>query len=685
MASSGIDRNALTEKGIEMKLIQKVLVANRGEIACRVMRTCRELGVATVAVYSEADRHAPHVKQADEAVLIGPAPTSESYLQQARIIEAALMVGADAIHPGYGFLSENSGFAARVAEAGLIFIGPSPASIQQMGSKRAARQLMASHGVPVVPGYDGADQSFETLAREAERIGFPLLIKASAGGGGKGMRMVREPTRLRESIETAQREALNAFGDDSVLLKRYIDCPRHVEFQILGDQHGKLLHFFERECSIQRRHQKILEESPSPVLTESLRTQMAEAAVTAGRAIGYYNAGTVEFIVAPDGQFYFLEVNTRLQVEHPVTELVTGFDLVKLQLEVAQGLPLAFEQADIRQTGHAVEARLYAEDPENGFLPAIGKLHDWHLPAQPGLRVDAGVETGSEVSIYYDPMLAKVIAWGPDRLTSHRRLARALQQLSIQGVTTNRAFLMRLIEHPDYLAGALHTHFIDEHFASPESRGEQAHPEKAVQALAAVTIALQLERAAQQTILPQLPPGYRNNRFRDPLVRLLVDGQEFEVSWRLSAPGLYRVMCGFAFMEVRLIEQQADARAQTLRLEINGVQRAFRVVRVGDQAYVQSPLGVTRATVLPRFPEKQVERAPGEALAPMPGKILKLRVKPGQAVVAGQSLVTLEAMKMEHTLVSPVDGVVESVFVEEGALVDAGARLVHVQANSEQG
>ncbi|MFM7200134.1 MAG: acetyl-CoA carboxylase biotin carboxylase subunit [Myxococcota bacterium] len=663
-----------------MKLIQKVLVANRGEIACRVMRTCRELGMATVAVYSEADRHAPHVKQADEAVLIGPAPTSESYLQQGRIIEAALLVGADAIHPGYGFLSENAGFAARVAEAGLIFVGPSVSSIQQMGSKRAARQLMAAHGVPVVPGYDGADQSYETLTREAQRIGFPLLIKASAGGGGKGMRIVREPTRLHESIEAAQREALHAFGDDSILLERYIDCPRHVEFQILGDQQGKLLHFFERECSIQRRHQKILEESPSPVLTPELRHLMAEAAVTAGKAIGYYNAGTVEFIVAPDGQFYFLEVNTRLQVEHPVTELVTGVDLVKLQLEVAQGLPLSFEQEDIQQRGHAVEARLYAEDPQNGFLPAIGKLHDWSMPSLPGLRIDTGVETGSEVSIYYDPMLAKVIAWGPDRLTSHRRLARALRQLSIQGVITNRAFLIRLIEHPAYLAGALHTHFIDEHFASAEERDELAHPERDVQALAAVTVALQLERASQQTILPQLPPGYRNNRFRDPILPLQVGEQTFEVSWRLTSAGLYRVMCGFAFMEVRLIGQEQQENVTLLRLEINGVQRLFRLVKVQEQVYVQSPLGSTRVEVLPRFPEKQVERDPGEALAPMPGKILKLRVKVGQAVSAGQSLVTLEAMKMEHTLVSPVDGVVESIFVEEGVLVDAGARLVHVQA-----
>lgn len=663
-----------------MKLIQKVLVANRGEIACRVMRTCRELGMATVAVYSEADRHAPHVKQADEAVLIGPAPTSESYLQQGRIIEAALLVGADAIHPGYGFLSENAGFAARVAEAGLIFVGPSVSSIQQMGSKRAARQLMAAHGVPVVPGYDGADQSYEILTREAQRIGFPLLIKASAGGGGKGMRIVREPTRLRESIEAAQREALHAFGDDSILLERYIDCPRHVEFQILGDQQGKLLHFFERECSIQRRHQKILEESPSPVLTPELRKLMAEAAVTAGKAIGYYNAGTVEFIVAPDGQFYFLEVNTRLQVEHPVTELVTGVDLVKLQLEVAQGLPLSFEQEDIQQRGHAVEARLYAEDPQNGFLPAIGKLHDWCIPSVPGLRIDTGVETESEVSIYYDPMLAKVIAWGPDRLTSHRRLARALRQLSIQGVITNRAFLIRLIEHPAYLAGALHTHFIDEHFASAEDRDELAHPERDVQALAAVTVALQLERASHQTILPQLPPGYRNNRFRDPILPLQVGEQSFEVSWRLTSAGMYRVMCGFAFMEVRLIEQDRQGKLTLLRLEINGVQRLFRLVKVEEQVYVQSPLGSTRVEVLPRFPEKQVERDPGEALAPMPGKILKLRVKVGQAVSPGQSLVTLEAMKMEHTLVSPVEGVVESIFVEEGALVDAGARLVHVQA-----
>lgn len=673
---------------VNVRLFKKILVANRGEIALRIMRTARDMGIATVAVYSEADRHAPHVRFADEAVLIGPPPSAESYLQQGRILEAAVSVGADAIHPGYGFLSENAGFAERCAQAGLVFIGPSPASIQQMGSKAAARQLMTSHGVPVVPGYDGADQSLATLLDRVAEIGFPLLIKASAGGGGKGMRIVRTLESFEGHLEAARREALSAFGDDTILLERYVERPRHVEFQILGDQYGTLLHLFERECSIQRRHQKILEESPSPVLTPALREQMALAAVKAGQAIGYHNAGTVEFIVAPDGQFYFLEVNTRLQVEHPVTEAVTGLDLVRLQIEIAQGMPLSYRQEDIQQRGHAVEARLYAEDPANGFLPAIGVLHDWHMPDMPGLRVDSGVEPGAEVGIYYDPMLAKVIAHGQNRLESHRKLARALREMSIQGVTTNREFLLRLVEHPTYLRGALHTHFIDEHFSDAHtgdehtSRREEPHPERDTQSLAAATLYQCLERDAQRTILPEIPAGYRNNRFRDPSTHLKLEGTEWEVTWRLVSPGLYRIMCGFAFMETRVISSKPlPGRGRVLRLEINGVQRAFRVVEVGDLLYIHGPLGSVKIQCMPRFPVKELARDPGEALSPMPGKVLRLRVQPGAHVLAGQALVTLEAMKMEHTLTAPMAGVVEAVFVSEGELVDAGVRLVHVVAH----
>ncbi|HXG65993.1 MAG TPA: biotin carboxylase N-terminal domain-containing protein, partial [Blastocatellia bacterium] len=387
------------------KTFRKILVANRGEIALRVMRACREMGIATVAVYSDADARAPHVRFADEAAHIGPAPSKESYLHAEKILEAARRAGAEAIHPGYGFLSENADFAAACESAGLTFIGPSAEAIRKMGRKSTARQIMAEAGIPVVPGYDGENQSLETLRAQALEIGLPVLIKAVAGGGGKGMRVARDAGEIEAALEGARREAEKSFGDGTLLLEKYIENARHVEFQILGDLHGNLVHIFERDCSIQMRHQKVVEESPSPALNEELRRLMGEAAVAAGRAIGYANAGTVEFILAPDGKFYFIEVNTRLQVEHPVTEMITGLDLVKLQIEIAEGKRLPFAQDDLRQNGHAIEARLYAEDPANDFLPATGTVYDWEPPAAvEGLRIDTGIERGIEVGIYYDPM-----------------------------------------------------------------------------------------------------------------------------------------------------------------------------------------------------------------------------------------------------------------------------------------
>ena len=449
--------------------IHKVLIANRGEIARRIMRTCRAMGVETVAVYSDADAAMPFVREADEAVRLGPAPSRESYLVVERILEAAERTGADAIHPGYGFLAENADFAQAVADAGRVFIGPTPDAIRAMGSKKEAKALVAKAGVPVVPGYDGADQDPAVLAAKAKEIGFPVLLKASAGGGGKGMKRVDEAGQLEAAIESAKREAMSSFGDDVLLVEKYVERPRHVEIQIFGDAHGNVVHLFERECSIQRRHQKVLEESPSPALDEALRAKMGEAAVEAGKAIGYRNAGTVEFILGQDGSFYFLEVNTRLQVEHPVTEGVTGLDLVREQLRVAEGHPLSFTQGSLEMRGAALEARVYAEDPAGGFLPQSGPVIDWHLPELEGVRVDAGVESGSEVGIHYDPMLAKIITVGADRVEATRRMRRALRALSVQGLTTNRAFLLKVLEHPAYLEGAIHTHFIEEHAEALET------------------------------------------------------------------------------------------------------------------------------------------------------------------------------------------------------------------------
>nr|WP_290669687.1 acetyl-CoA carboxylase biotin carboxylase subunit [Ardenticatena sp.] len=439
---------------------EKILIANRGEIAVRIIRACHELGVRTVAVYSDADAHARHVFLADEAVYIGAAPATDSYLRAERIIEAAQRTGARAIHPGYGFLSENADFAQAVHDAGLVFIGPSPDAIRAMGSKTAARETMQRAGVPVVPGYQGGG-SFDEYAAAAERIGYPVLVKAAAGGGGKGMRIVEHPDDLRHAIETAQREAQKAFGDGRIYLEKYVRDPHHVEVQILADAHGTVLHLCERECSVQRRHQKIIEESPSPLLDDTLRERMGAAAVAAARAAGYVNAGTVEFLVDADRNFYFLEMNTRLQVEHPVTELVIGIDLVKWQLRIAAGHPLPFTQNDIRQRGHAIECRIYAEDPANGFLPATGTILKAVEPSAPWVRVDTGVGTGDTITHYYDPMIAKLIVWGETRTDAIARMQHALHEYVLLGITNNIPFLLDVLRHPDFQQGRITTDWVE--------------------------------------------------------------------------------------------------------------------------------------------------------------------------------------------------------------------------------
>ena len=455
--------------------ITKVLVANRGEIARRISRTLRRMGIASVAVYSDADAGAPHAAEADEAVRIGPAPSLESYLDIDRLLAAAAAVGADAVHPGYGFLAENADFAARCAAAKLIFIGPPVEAIRKMGSKIGARAIMSEAGVPVVPGTSGAGLNDKALLEAARKIGLPVLIKASAGGGGKGMRLVRDAAALPESLAAARREAGRAFGDETLLLERYFDAPRHVEIQIFGDAHDHIVHMFERECSIQRRFQKIIEESPSPAVDADLRARMGAAAVNAGKAIGYTGAGTVEFLLDRDGRFYFLEVNTRLQAEHPVTEAVTGLDLVELQVRVAEGDPLPFGQDDLRLDGHAIEARLYAEDPAADFLPATGRVALWAPAALPGVRYDSGIEAGAEVSVHYDPLLAKIVAHGPSRAEACDRLTVALRRLALGGVTTNRDFLLAVLTHPAFAAGEIDTHFIERHLAGAQ-RGPQRNP-----------------------------------------------------------------------------------------------------------------------------------------------------------------------------------------------------------------
>jgi propionyl-CoA carboxylase alpha chain len=658
-----------------MKSFRKILIANRGEIAVRVMRTCRALGIATVAVYSDADVNAPHTRLADEAVHIGVAPSQDSYLNLARVIETAQRSSCDAIHPGYGFLSENATFAEACAATGLVFIGPTPAVIRQMGSKCAARQLVAAAGVPTVPGYDGAEQSAATLRQEILRIGFPVLIKASAGGGGKGMRVVRDENEIEEALAAARREAEKAFSDGTLLLEKFIEQARHVEIQIFGDQYGNIVHLFERDCSLQRRHQKVIEESPSPAVTAELRDRIGAAAVKIGEAIGYVNAGTVEFVLAPNGEFYFIEVNTRLQVEHPVTEMITGLDLVRLQIEVAEGKPLPFTQAEIRANGHAIEARLYAEDPANHFLPATGTLHGWRLPSGiEGLRVDTGVEAGSEIGIYYDPLLAKLIAHGRDRDEALRKLNYGLRQLRAEGVTTNQEFLLRVLESEDFRQGAATTGYIADQLDVLLTKETDE-----LETASAIALALFLQIKWQQAdrLMQHLPPGYRNNPYRDPLLKLQVSGKSVELSWQWQAGGEFEFLLAGQTHSVDLLA----AESEQLRYALDGVQRTFTVTKVGERFFIHSALGACTIEKLPRYPEYEVAADAGSANSPMPGQVLKLLVETGQQVAKGEALLILEAMKMEHTLRAAVDGVVEAILVKPGEVVSPGQVLIHVKAS----
>jgi len=656
-------------------IIQKLLVANRGEIARRIFRTCRALGVETVAVFSDADAAMPFVREADEAVRIGPSPSAESYLKTEAILDAAKRTGADAVHPGYGFLSENAAFARAVAEAGLIFVGPTPEAIESMGSKKEAKALVAEAGVPVVPGYDGADQDPKVLAAKAVEIGFPVLLKASAGGGGKGMKRVDREEELEDAIASAKREGENAFGDGTLLVEKYVEKPRHIEIQIFGDAEGNVVHLFERECSIQRRHQKILEEAPSPALDESLRQQMGEAAIKAGAAIGYRNAGTVEFILGQDGSFYFLEVNTRLQVEHPVTEAITDLDLVALQLRVAEGKALGIDMEALKPRGAAIEARVYAEDPAGDFLPQSGPVLDWHLPPMEGVRVDGGVETGNEVGIHYDPMMAKVIAEGADRGEALRRLRRALRALSVQGLTTNRRFLLQVIEHPAFVAGELHTHFIDEHLSG--DLGSALDEEAVAKALVAATLHGHEERRGG-AVLPQVPSGFRNNPHTPQRIRYRLGDEEHPVAYRhhFRTPGRFTFTLGEASHEALVLA----CSERSIRFELDGHRMEARVVPADERVYVQIDGVAVPLAIVPRFPDLSAAVPAGACIAPMPGKVVEVRVAEGDTVTEGQVLLVMEAMKMEHQVVAPEAGTVTTLHAAAGDQVDADAVLAIVDA-----
>jgi len=686
------------------RMFSKILIANRGEIACRVIKTARRLGVRTVAVYSDADRDARHVAMADEAVHIGPAAARESYLVADRLIAAAKATGAEGVHPGYGFLSENAGFADACAAAGIVFIGPPASAIRAMGSKSEAKKLMEAAKVPLVPGYHGDDQSPELLADEAARIGYPVLIKASAGGGGKGMRVVESAAKFAEALAGAKREAKAAFADDHVLVEKYLTRPRHIEVQVFGDTRGNCLYLFERDCSIQRRHQKVIEEAPAPGMTAERRKAMGDAAVAAARAIGYVGAGTVEFIADEAGDFYFMEMNTRLQVEHPVTEMITGQDLVEWQLRVACGEKMPLTQDQLAIDGHAFEVRLYAEDPSRNFLPSVGALKHLALPRRgAGVRVDTGVRQGDAVSPHYDPMIAKIITHGPDRAAALRRLQRVLAETEVVGVRTNTALLARIAAHPAFAAGEVDTGFIERHKAEVIPKAETAD----ARVLALATLARLLEwrrdasdRAAAST--EATSPWHR------------VDG------WRLNGAGHDEVRWKDADRDVPVLVHYrraagagpaADAGAVDCRLEIGNAVLDAGAVLARDGSF-RATLGeaVTSARVVrnvandggvdyvvfadgsvggrslrlvdPRdVSAAEAAGAPGGGLkAPMPGKIIDFKVKAGEAVTRGQPVVVLEAMKMEHTLVAPSDGTIKKVLYAAGDQVADGADLVEFEA-----
>jgi len=643
---------------VSARPITSVLVAKRGEIARRVFRTAQAMGLRTVAVFADADAGAAFVRDADVAVRL-----PGGYLDGEAVLAAALAAGADAIHPGYGFLSENAAFARAVTNAGLIWVGPTPEVIEAMGDKLAAKRAAVAAGVPTL-------RSSEDTS-DGEAVGYPLLVKASAGGGGKGMRVVEQPGDLEEAVAAAQREALSGFGDDTVFLERYVARSRHVEIQILGDEHGTVVHLGERECSIQRRHQKIIEESPSPIVDDAMRTAMGDAALSLARAIGYTSTGTVEFLVDDaTREFFFLEVNTRLQVEHPVTEAVTGVDLVREQFRVAAGEPLSPAAASATFSGHAIEARLYAEDPAAGFLPAIGTVAAFEPAREPAVRWDSGVVAGSVVGVEFDPMLAKVVAHGPTRAEAAGRLALALERLHLGGVTTNRDFLATTLRTPEFLAGDTTTDFIER--VAPPLRREFSEGDLAGFGIVGA-LWLQGRNRADASVWASFPSGWRNARLPYQRVAFEIDDQVVEVAYAAQRDGSFAMDDGRTARVFSWSPTEID-------VEVDGFRSTFAVTARGDDLYVQVPLTTAHLRIVARFVVPGPTEVAGGFVAPMPGVVLDVRVEPGQAVAAGQTLVVLEAMKMEHHMAAPADGTVAEVRVVTGDQVANGALLLVFEA-----
>ena len=651
---------------VKVEPISRLLIANRGEIARRILRTAHSMGIDTVAVYADGDANAPFVREAGSAIALNGRTARETYLDVGKVIDACRRSGADAVHPGYGFLSENQGFAQAVIDAGLKWLGPAPEVIGLMGDKLSAKALMQEAGVPTLNAVEITDAT-----EAARQIGYPVLVKAAAGGGGRGMRVVEDESGLEAAIAGARRESGAAFGDDTLFLEKWLDHARHVEMQILGDRHGNLVHCFERECSIQRRHQKVIEEAPSPAVTPELRQRLGEAAIAAATKLGYSSAGTVEFLVQDD-EFFFLEVNARLQVEHPVTEEIIGHDLVREQIRIAEGEPLSFTQDDLAINGWAIEARLYAENPERNFLPAPGTVAIWR-PAETGqARYDSGVESGSEISIDFDPMIAKVTAHGPTRREAAGRLARALEATEIHGLTTNRDFLVATLRTPEFLAGDTTTDFIER--VNPPRRRAISGLER-IEAAVAVALEGQARRRARARINRRVPSGWRNSTMPWQKLDFDIDGEVVRLEYQSRRDGKFRVTADGG--EEMLVEAHACGEGH-VDAAIDGKRLRFSVQPQGDEWFVQGRSGGLTVTQLPRYPDSSGEDQGGGLAAPMPGAVLSTAVAAGDVVQKGQLLLILEAMKMEHRITAPRDGTVEALHVTAGDQVENGQLLVTI-------
>ena len=654
-------------------MIQSILIANRGEIATRIIKTCRRLGIRSIAVYADPDKDLPFVQDADEAIALSGNSAKESYLVQDKIIAAAKQTKADAIHPGFGFLSEQADFALRCEAEGFIFIGPNAEAIQKMGLKSTAKAIMQTHGVPTIPGYQGADQSLEVLIKEANQIGYPILIKAVAGGGGKGMRIAYQESEIEAALLAAQQEAQNSFGNATVILERYFKNARHIEFQIFGDQQGNVVHLLERECSIQRRYQKIIEESPSPSLSDALRTAMGDAAILAAKAIHYDNAGTVEFILTQEQEFFFLEVNTRLQVEHPVTEMITGLDLVEWQILVAEGQNLPLQQEAIQSDGYAIECRLYAEDASDNFFPSTGRILHWETPNIEGLRYETGVKSGSEVGIYYDPMLAKIIAHGANRSAAIRKMQYALQQLKCMGVITNQAFLLALMQNKDVQEGNYHTNFIEQEFdfeAFAQQQEEGQHL-----ALIASLLYRWHQRQQKRSLIPTLVSGWRSNFYQAQQASYQIGESAFLVHYNYKKEQ-FEIQIQAQKYKVQLVAVEGAA----FSIIINNWQHQVYIATAEADYYIHhSNYGTIKTSLLSRFPEIEAEKVKGDYIAPMPSEVLKINVEVGQTITEGQALITLLSMKMENTIVAQEDGLIEAILVTEGSSITKGTLLLTVR------